>query len=588
MAGAQQEAHTNGLGWWAALLAGLAYAWLMLLATPWVGLWWAVVIAPAPLMWLAARSVRARRDAAWACVGAAPLWAVTHWWISQISAMGWPPLVAYLSLYAGLFVWIGSALRRRLSPAAFWCAAPVVWVGLEALRGEVVFDGYAWYFAGHPLIEAPGLARVASFVGVYGVSLLVAAFAACAAYAVTGGGAPRGRIVPAVCALVVLGALEAGLRLLPDPPAGDPLRVAVVQTNVPQSVRMQSSHERKIDDFVRMLELTVIARDAPPEGPPDGAQGVGLYVWPETMFTGIALGNESARVEEEAALAFPDGMPSTALRDATLELSGTLGGAPLLVGAIGYDGLRLRFDDDGFLQRDADGRFNSAFVVRDGVVEDQRYDKVHLTPFGEVMPYISRSKWLESRLLALGAQGMAFDLSPGREALALRLEREGIGVATPICFEASAAGVVRRQVFSGGERRAHLIVNLTNDGWFGGSGAGRMAHLQASRWRAVETGTPAVRAANTGVSCVIDARGRVLALGPDGSSRTWGVDGVLVRDVPTAAPDARTLYMRTGDALGWMCLALTALACAAMLVPSLVQTIERRRRARRTGERHDA
>ena len=567
--------------WWVALLAGLAYAWVSLLASPWVGLWWAALIAPAPLLWLAARSTNGRRDALWASVGALPLWGVTHWWVTNASALGWAPLTIYLTLYTGMFVWIGAALRSRLGAASwrFWCALPVVWVGLEVLRGEVVFDGYPWHLAAHPLIEMEGLARVASFAGAYAVCLLSVAFAACAAFSVASDRRPTlRRVAPLGAALLALGVVETSLRLAPRAAPGEPLRIAVVQTNVPQGAKLTPTYEQTTSDFVRMVELTLDARDRHDAGAP-----ADVYIWPETMFPGIALDDESARTEERAHLAFPDGVTSMVFRDATLRLSESLAPGALLVGAIGFEGLRFTVDEDGVVDREADARFNSAFLLRDGRVTPQRYDKTHLTPFGEVMPYISRSKWLEARLLAIGAQGMTFDLKPGREARTIDLGARGVSLATPICFEATMSRVVRRLVFERGERRAHLVVNLTNDGWFGGSRAGRRAHLQASRWRAVETGTPVVRAANTGVSCVIDARGRVLAQGPDGADADWSVDGVLLAEVPTAKPGSRTLHALVGDSIGWACLALTILAVAAMLVPAARRRIERRDTAGRTG-----
>ena len=137
-------------------------------------------------------------------------------------------------------------------------------------------------------------------------------------------------------------------------------------------------------------------------------------------------------------------------------------------------------------------------------------------------------------------------------------------MATPICFEATAADVCRMLVFGNGRRRADLLVNVTNDGWFGDFDPGRWQHLQLARWRCVELATPMVRAANTGVSCVIDARGRVLRKRVDGSFGTVRVEGVMTADVPLCSD--LPLTARIGDAPGWVIFAAgTALVLLALV-----------------------
>lgn len=611
-----------------------------------------------------------------------PMWAFHHSWIAKVTPVGFPVLVVYLSVYAPVFVWLGARWKRRVGDGwRFWLALPVIWVGLEMVRGAIVWDGYPWFYVGHPLVGSPGLAAPAEVIGAIGVSLMVAVinvgFGAVVSVAMSGGGAPR--LPPARSAVITvgasvlvagwftiglvthasripIGAIEESIREQPRL-AARARTIAVVQTNVPQDNRAAWRFEQRRADFEQFKALTrdaagvseidgramsaptqaaigalLTGKGAAPPLPAGGApptlshegerenkkeednRGPDLIVWPETMFPGLALNDEAVTIERAEKLLFPGDVPSTVFVDELLALQRDVG-APMLVGAVAMEGLRIErtalSDGSASLMPVAEREYNSAFVIDGGRVQPDRYDKVKLTPFGEYMPYISWSDWLEDKLLALGAGGMRFNLSAGRDYRALEAphrsaptpplpvaetattlsqrtltqgslsQRERVGrgetkegeagasaplrVATPICFEATMPGVCRRLVFEGGwdaRRRADVLINMTNDGWFADSPGGRENHLLAARWRCVELGTPMVRAANTGVSCVIDASGRVT------TSLEMKTDGVMraVVALPAGGP---TLYARTGDVAGWMCL------CAAGLMGAL--TFTRRR-----------
>ena len=224
------------------------------------------------------------------------------------------------------------------------------------------------------------------------------------------------------------------------------------------------------------------------------------------------------------------------------------------------------------MRYESDARYNSAFLVRNGEVSPETYDKQHLTPFGEVMPYISSWPWLERAFLSLAARGMAFNLEAGhlptvfnfvgepeRAAAGVMLFRQMRAVA-PICYEATVGSVCRDLIFDWrGGRRANVMLNLTNDGWFYDAEGGRELHLLMARWRCLETATPMVRAANTGISCVIGQDGKVLgALEPFES-------GVLIAGVPEAGD--RPLVIKIGDAIGWFCLAGAIFGVGASYLP---------------------
>lgn len=570
---------------WGAILPGLLSGALWLLAFPpfegWG--WWLTFVAPLPLVIVAGLTRAPLRSGLGAMAGGLLFWGWQQWWAIDVSAAGFAPLVLYLAIYSGLFVWILGRVARRLGWAPLWLAAPIVWVGLEVLRGEVVWHGYPWYLLAHPTIHWPGLAHLASVGGVYLVSLIVVAPACVLGELLVGrlrraeraeaGDTVWAGLILCVAVLAWCASPWSFDRLSdPEPVIGDEnappaaVRFGVVQTSVPQDNKIGWTPEQRLADFKRFIDLTRRAASVAPD----------VIVWPETMFPGYSLSPDAVAEERDAGLGFPNlNLPSTIFYDSLLAFEREIG-IPMIVGAIGVDGFEVVLDDQGRVRAlESEAEFNSAFVVRDGAVDETRYDKIHLTPFGEVMPYISAWPALETALLDLGAGGMAFNLDAGRTPVRLEvpLTREGLPevltVATPICFEISNSGVVRRLVFDGRERRAGVIVQLTNDGWFGDDPGGRSAHLMLARWRAIELATPVVRAANTGISAAIDADGRMIRQWaiPETPGATVGLGanpaGILTASVVPAGDGDVTLFVTIGNAVGWVALGLTGLLALA-------------------------
>jgi apolipoprotein N-acyltransferase len=281
--------------------------------------------------------------------------------------------------------------------------------------------------------------------------------------------------------------------------------VLAVQTNLPQSNKVgwaPADQWRDANEFAMRTVEAVRAAEA------DGVP-IALVAWPETMLPGVGL--ESDSVEFMAAQGWWPGDRFVRLVD---ELHGIVG-RPLLIGSGSFEGLRLA---EGGESLDWDARHNSVYLVDDGgAAEAARYDKLFLTPFGETMPYISAWPWLETQLLDLGARGMQFDLVPGAGPVRFGLtwrtdegEERLTGVATPICFEDTVPAVCRELVWDGGRRAVDLLVNASNDGWFGDWPGPRGVHLQLARFRCIENRVPMVRAVNTGRSASIDSVGRLL------------------------------------------------------------------------------
>ncbi len=529
------------------VLAGLAHGVVMALAFPRPGVWPLCLFAAVPLMLLARRaSDRTRRAALGAGLGTLPFWLLTHLYIWEISDAGLPVLLLYLCVWPGLFVWI--AARFAHMPRLWMRAAlpALLWTGLEALRAQWVWEGYPWYLIGQPLIDS-SYTMLAPLTGILGASLFTAAFNSGVTILFDEPRRPLERWRPRVA--VALFACLIGL-FIPLRPSGwasrgtpTDVRVGVVQTNVPQSNKMAGTFDDRMRDFSAALRLTSDAAHDDPK--PD------LIVWPETSFPGFSLSPDAVEAERASGLGYREkNFPLTGWHDELVDLQGKLG-VPILIGAIAAEGYRIE-TEESTPRIVHDRLFNSAFLIEGGKVSPQRSDKVHLTPFGETMPHISRWKWLEQRLLALGAAGMTFDLSVGSGmpiAVPLASGAAPIRIAAPICFEATTPGVVRGIAFPTGPDAsgkvpapAGLIINLTNDGWFGTSITARLNHLLCARWRCVELGLPMIRCANTGASCLIDAGGRVLQLGPNDDAGTDRpahgsmVEGVMSVTVPVVQP----------------------------------------------------
>lgn len=537
------------------LCAGLLHAFCMLLAFAPNEFWPATLVAILPLVWIAVRKPATRIDwraAIAISLGASPFYWYQQQWVYEISIAGYVPLVLYMTIYPGLFSYCLSRLHTRYPRLALGLLVPIVWTGLEWLRGEIVWDGYAWFLLAHPLIDAPNLAWSATIVGAYGVGAFIAALAGFVFDIPNLRASPSGQSPRKLWKLALPGASVAALFIAltfagrPPLPSNTPaqFRVGLVQTNLPQSNKIAWSPEQRKIDFARFLELT---REAATQKP-------SLIVWPETMFPGILEPVEEPRPDGSIARLY------TPFAGALLQVQHELN-IPMLIGATGLENLRANPDDP---QRHLkwDRHFNSVMLVKDADVQPLRYDKVRLTPFGETMPYISAWPWLQDKLLSIGAAGMSFDLATGTSdrigAFEFPVTKPADGnkrpqivrVVTPICFEITESSLCRKLVNQAAQARASvLIANVTNDGWFGSFDPARQQHQLASRWRSLELGVPVVRAANTGISSITEfgrsSKNQLL----HSQNRISRVAGTMVENVSLFQQS--TIFRQVGD-LCWL------------------------------------
>ncbi|MBI1404685.1 MAG: apolipoprotein N-acyltransferase [Caulobacter sp.] len=448
--------------------------------------------------------------------------AIGTWWVAEaflvdIAAHGWmaPFAVTFMAGGIGLFWGAAMVLYRWARVAGPWRV--VVFAGaftaLEWVRGHVL-TGFPWNLPGETWRAGSAASQSAAIFGAYGLTFVTLAIAATPALLLRerGRGAriAQGIAAATLTAMIIFGAVR--LSRAPAPAAAAPL-IRIVQANVPQEAKYDPKIFTKI--FSGYLALTRQEGEATPD----------IIIWPE--------GAVPALIDDYLA-------PGTWTRSAITRALKP--GQTLLVGAARYEGLP-----------EAPRYFNSLVAVRregDDLAVLGVYDKHRLVPFGEYLP-------LDSLLSPLGVKnlvkiGDGFAAGPAPRPLAL----PGLPVMQPlICYESLYPGFTRAGARASGEAPA-LIVNVSNDAWFGAT-SGPWQHLNLASYRAIEEGVPMARATPTGVSAMVDAYGRVIPSARLGQNAAGVIDVVLPPKVD------KTPYRRLGDL--WLILFMIA-ACAVTAV----------------------
>src|SRR5260370_4380573 len=301
----------------------------------------------------------------------------------------------------------------------------------------------------------------------------------------------------------IVGVLTCGLRASQVSPPTKALRVAAVQSNVPQNQKFDPQFTKEIFDQFRRLSEIALRSNPPPD----------LLIWPESSMPGPVL-------TEEQSYKFVMDLAASADTD-------------LLLGTI---------DED---KRDI---YNAALLISDGGERVQLYRKLHLVPFGEYVPGRRRVPLLAP---IVGDQ-VPGDFAPGKEYTVFSLTNSDVQVAPLICFEDTIGELVSRFVLpTETNPGANLLVDITNDGWFLHS-AGSHQHLANAIFRCVETRRPMVRAANTGVTCFINQFGRITQMLRDETGSTF-TEGVLTGEIMVPTEHELTFYTRHGELFAKSC-----------------------------------
>jgi apolipoprotein N-acyltransferase len=514
-------------GWRRAAIACVAGAASTLALAPF-NVWPVMFLTFPVLVWLIDGAAAGRRGG----VGAA---AIAGWWFGfgyflaglywvgfaflvDADKFAWLMPIAVVALPAGmaLYTALGAALARLL-----WTRGALRVLTLAAalttaewLRGHVV-SGFPWNAFGYALTGPLVLAQASALVGLWGMTFLaVFIFASPAVVADDPADTPRRFIAPLIgVAILVALAGYGGVRLAQHPTGFVPgVRLRIMQPNLTQDERFNYTAKQQVMN--RYLALS--DRATGPET--SGVKDVTHLIWPESAFPFYLAREADALAQIAALLSRHTVLITGAVRAAAMAPSGAV------------------------------RAYNSVYVIdRDGSIGGI-YDKVHLVPFGEYLPF---EDFLESLgLISLTKMPGGF-LAGDRRRL---MQVPGAPPMLPlICYEI----VFPDQAVPPGERPGWLL-NLTNDGWFGIS-TGPYQHFQQARIRAIEQGLPLVRAANTGISAVVDPLGRIVKELP------LGAEGVVDSPLPQAI--APTLYVRAGDSIA-----------GTLVAGALVLGIRRRRR----------
>ena len=480
---------------------------------PKVGLDWLAWFALVPLL-VALANLSARESFRIGFIaGLVHYLTLLYWVVPVMRTYGYLPWylsVAILFLFATVLALFPAVFSMALAtvgrtPVRCLISVPLLWVALEYVR-TIIFTGFPWALLGHALYLRHHLIQIADLFGAYGVSFLIALSNAAVYVAITYTRRKTWHDLPVSKPLLVsaIGILAAGLiitwiygvwriqtidqRIAASPTA----RVAVIQGNVDQAIKWDPAHQLAAINKHLRLSHTVKSEN------PD------LIVWPESA-TPFYL--------------FFDKRPTEMVMAGIEE-----GGIDFLVGSrsVAREGEKVIY-------------FNSAYLISPETKNVSKYDKTHLVPYGEYVPFESWLPFLGKLVAQVG------DFQPGKPGKTLPWKKDALGIQ--ICYEVIFPVLSRELVKNG----ATLLINITNDAWFGKT-SGPYQHFSMTVLRAVENRRALARSANTGISGFIDPAGRILAATP------LLEEAVVTRSVPLL--NKKTIYTRFGDVFAWACLAL--------------------------------
>ena len=515
-------AHWIVLSWgWRRALVALAAGACSALAMPPIDAWPVLFLTLPVLVWLADGAAGGR-------LGGIPGAAIVGWWFGfgyhlvglywvghaflvDAKTFGWLLPFAVTALPAGMacYTALGLALARML-----WTRGPGRLIALavaltvtEWLRG-FLFTGFPWNAYGYALTGSLALSQGAALIGIWGLTFVAVAVFASPAVLLDERVDTRRPWMPLALGVAVLAALAAygTWRLSRTPTAFvDNVRLRIMQPNLQQDQKFNYSAKQRV--MSQYLELS--DRSTGPQS--SGVRDATHLIWPESAFP-FLLTREPEAMAQIAAL-----LPQ---------------GTVLITGAI-----RAPEAAPG---KKIERAYNSIYVIdHDGTILSV-YDKIHLVPFGEFLPFQS---FLES-LGIMQLTKLPGGFIPGERRRAMDVPRAP-RMLPFVCYEIVFPGEA-----TPGSERPGWMLNLTNDGWFGHS-SGPYQHLRQAQVRAIEQGLPLVRAANTGVSAVIDPAGRTVR------SLPLGTEGVLDAQLPRRIDPP--LYARTGDAGFFLTLAIVTI-----------------------------
>ena len=480
-------------------------------------------------------------------------WLGNLYWLIPVTIVGW---IVFCLYTAALWPILALCLRYcRTKKIPLFLASAVLVVGIERMQG-LFLGGFFWRFLAHSQFQNITLIQIADMFGTAGLSFLIAMVNGLLAelildarYSMLDARCLKsifkisnffkiGLVSSALVATIIYGRWRISQEdqcVKPGP------YVASLQSNVPQSVkRTFESGEELFNGLMKHSKAAVQA-------------GAELIVWPETMVQAILdTSIWPLLVSAEDNKAFDNALKEHS-RDTAF----------VLVGA--YGGLIKQDDSDPYL-----ARYNSAFLYRpNGQKDNSRYDKIHLVPFGEFLPFRKSCRWLYNILMKFTPYNYDYSLDAGSEYTVFEMaghdrETQTYKFGVMICYEDTVPEIARRFALDEQDtKRLDWLVNISNDGWFVRFKDGKVLpsaelpqHAAVCTFRAVENRLAIVRSVNTGISCLIDSFGRIRygflagSLPPKTMART-GMEGWLLDRIPV---DRRiTFFSKYGEWLGFCC-----------------------------------
>lgn len=484
---------------WNAIFLALASGVLLFLSFPKFGSGYIVWIAFIPLFW-ALKDVKSVYQGLLLgfITGLSCHIGLIYWITYVVVNYGYLPiylgitlmflLACYLSLYTAIFAAGLVFFRRKI---ALYFAAPVLWICLEYGKSNLI-TGFPWENLGYSLFQNHYLLQFADIGGVYGLSLLIV-LANTAIFEVITGRSKKKFITAAIVFLLIGGITFYGINRskqvesIVDNTAE--VDVSLIQGNIDQSIKWNDNYQKETINIYEKLSL----QNVPAKN--------GLIIWPETALPFNYQDSSSFQNQ---------------VKDISLKTKSWF-----IFGSTSYD--RAKDNTD---------YFNSAFILSPDGETKGKYDKVHLVPYGEYVPLREVFPFIKKLTAGMG------DFTAGKSYSPLTMDNRKVGIL--ICYEAILPFAARTYKKNGAE----LLVNITNDAWFGSTSA-PYQHFSMARFRAVENRLYLARSANTGISAIVDPTGKVVVQ-TNIFERTALKGKVKFLNIPT-------IYAKYGDVLVLIC-----------------------------------
>jgi apolipoprotein N-acyltransferase len=521
-------------------------------------------IAMVPFISVSAGSCKTRHLIAASYIVFAGYWLVNLHWMAMVTAAGWLTFCLYTALLAPLTALSIRFLSRRRVP--LYLAAAVIVTGAEQTQG-LFLGGFHWLHLSHSQFSNTTLIQLADLTGAAGISFIIAAVNGLAAditggikrgeNLLTGRWALRYSVVFSVIFFTVIYGRVRLQQAGQDQKQG-PL-IASIQSNVPQQVKDAGSPEADRLIFEKLLEMSSAASQSNPV----------LTVWPETMVPAV-LNPEIRKYLPAESI---HRSIHRKLQEHSKKAGYILAGAAAVIPEIMPNG-----------GLEAKRKYNSAFLYTpQGLQSDEYYNKIHLVPFGETIPFKTGWPWIHSLLMKFTPYDYDYTLDAGSEYDIFKIQHKDDPNTTHrfgvmICYEDTIPAIARNFVLSSESEKPSWLVNISNDGWFvkfnteNGKvkASSELAqHTAACAFRAVENRISIIRSVNTGISCVIEPTGKIRnkyisGTVPRQAMNRRGIDGWFTDRIYI---DRRiTFFTRHGELLAVFCKSCFAAVLAIVFI----------------------